>query len=119
MLHYPIVQAAADISLLSLQAGVHDEGDLEDGMESLSLIKWYRDGQKQGLVQSVLTSSLTTHYRLHFSFGRQLYWEVSDVACLQLAAVTNEGNVLTLSVVRLAAPFPKPLRSRGEVHDQH
>eukprot|EP00953_Heterococcus_sp_UTEX-ZZ885_P009703 5698-Heterococcus_DN1.PRE.1 len=56
--------------------GDDDNGiELNEGLESLALIGWYREGQKKCLIQSILAASLTTQYRLHFSFGQPLYWE--------------------------------------------
>ncbi|KAG5181621.1 hypothetical protein JKP88DRAFT_349186 [Tribonema minus] len=54
-----------------------EDGDTPCGAasEALALIGWYREGQKRGLVQSVLRHSLTTQYRIHFSFAQPLFWE--------------------------------------------
>ena len=71
--------------------GAADDDVLDDGMESLALINWYREGQKKGLVRSVLAASLTTQYRLHFSFAQPLFWEV-NVAFLDARCALRAGG---------------------------
>jgi hypothetical protein len=68
---------------------------LNEGLESLQLISWYREGQKKSLVQSILAASLTTQYRLHITFGQALYWEVLYTVilyCIEMIFDTTTGT---------------------------
>jgi Ca2+-binding EF-hand superfamily protein len=53
-----------------------ERGDaFNDEKEALSLIKWYREGQKKTVVRDMLTQSLTTKFSLCPRFGHTIFFE--------------------------------------------
>jgi Ca2+-binding EF-hand superfamily protein len=50
-------------------------GDFQDHLESMALVNWYRQGQKQMLLQRVLSHSLGDSLQIFPRFGKTLFFE--------------------------------------------
>ena len=50
-------------------------GDFQEHLESMALVNWYRQGQKQMLLQRVLSHSLGEEIQIYPRFGKTLFFE--------------------------------------------
>ncbi|KAJ1442329.1 hypothetical protein B484DRAFT_442214 [Ochromonadaceae sp. CCMP2298] len=60
---------------LLMSAGEPSESDFKDHLESMTLVNWYRQSQKEMLLQRVLSHSLAHTVRIYPRFGRTSFFE--------------------------------------------
>jgi len=65
------------------------------GDEELALIKWYREGQKKGMVKSMVESGVKSEYHIFPRFGSSVFFEhplVNPFNCEERLLVEIEGG---------------------------